>query len=71
MSNVNHKWKEVELPEVLTPEFTKKFICVNGDCKCVKLVSRHKFNQYSRAMQFYNHMPECYGEILLNEQPID
>lgn len=68
----HHKWQEVEVPDGLKDTFKRKDVCVRGECKCERLLSRRgNIYQYERAKNLFNHAPKCYGDILLNEQPID
>jgi len=74
MDKQRHKWEQVEVPDNLKDTFKKKAVCTRGDCKCERLTSYHKgiaYNQYTRNHQLYNEVPECYGDVPLNEQGID
>lgn len=67
-----HKWKQVDLPEKLKPEFKAMHICVRGDCKCERLTSSYdNLPTYSRSGIIYDRTPECYGDIPINNQTID
>lgn len=66
-----HKWISVEMTEEEKQEWTGKFICTRGDCKCEKFT----FNLlgvtgsiYERNRMIYNKMPECWGDTPINEQ---
>lgn len=72
MYKQQHKWKEVEVPEKLKDEFKQMFVCVRGECRTEKLLSKFdNYPQYERNGQLYSHAPVCYGDKLLNEQGID
>lgn len=68
----HHKWKLVNLPEGLKPDFKAKHVCVRGDCKCERFTSSfdNRF-QYERSGQLYDTVPECYGDVPINNQTID
>lgn len=67
-----HKWKEVDLPQDLKPDFKAMHICTRGDCKCKRLTSRYDNSlNYNRSGIIYTKAPECYGDVPINNQTID
>jgi hypothetical protein len=62
------------MPENLKSSFQYRYVCTRGECGCEKLVyyiGSEAHYLYDRAGQITNHCPECYGDVLLNQQTID
>lgn len=73
MADQKHKWEEVELPVNLESNYRAKFICVRGDCHCVRLLGKsiNTPTLYTRDGNRSDYAPRCHGDIPLNLQGID
>lgn len=68
---MNHKWREIEIPEKNKGAYKKMFKCVRGECGCIKYIGLDNFAQYERAKHLFSQAPDCYGDIPLSQQSIN